>query len=737
MANTNNSVLNWNKKNVTKQQAEFLCNNYINNKAKSLFGTNLSDKEITIYSQILSSILIRRNITEGNDILYYLEDDLRFQHSPFCFNSMEDAVERILQAQEDGEKVLIFGDKDVDGITSTAILYSYLHQMNIDVQWRLPVADDSYGLSMQAIDDFAAEEGTLIITVDCGISNFEEIKHANELGIDVIITDHHNPPENLPEAILIIDPKTEDSGYPFKEISGAAVAYKLVSALRFAQTDFYNAEICLMEVAFNPELKQYEIDCLKIRNLTKVKHLHEVIIPGKTSIYNLKLPYFLQGQLIYVWDSNEVRKILNDIFGSSVEFNLNDLRSEIGKVFPQLKNKASFELKDLSQIGKYIENEKSIINSLFNLYVTYCKRIIATKYPEQITDEKKDLQLVALAAIADIMPLQNENRIFVRNGILSMKKDKLRPGLSELFSRLKINIEAITAKDLSWTVTPALNAAGRLGQANISLELLLSENPKEREQLSTKIFELNEQRKDLTMQASYRIHDAAKESVKRHHDKLCVVVDEEINKGLTGNFAGRLMQDFSVPSIALTFCNDICVGSMRSCRGFIATTFLDDFGDFFINHGGHNYAAGFSFTKDKLNEFLEKAESMSKNITLEEENSDMKIDAEIPTEFLSPVTFKLLDILEPYGCMNDEIIIKLSHVKIAEGTIVGKKEPYTLKLLLDCGQYKFPAIFWNQGERLKKDIFVGNNYDILVSMSKNYFNGNITLQFEIIDIKQA
>ena len=276
-------ISHWIKKPVSKQQIEPLCNSY-----------NITP--------LLASVFVRRGITQGKDLLYYLEDDLRFQHNPYYFNGIEDAVERILQAKEEGEKVLIFGDSDVDGVTSTAILYEQLSRMGLDVQWRLPMEDDGYGLNIPAIDDFAAQDGTLIITVDCGISNNDEIAHANDLGIEVIVTDHHNPPENLPEAIIIIDPKMEDSNYPFDGISGAAVAYKLVSALRFADTDFYGAEICLLELTENQEEGCVYADCLKIKNLVKIKELHEKIIPGQTSIYDLKLPYFLQGQLIYSWD---------------------------------------------------------------------------------------------------------------------------------------------------------------------------------------------------------------------------------------------------------------------------------------------------------------------------------------------------------------------------------------------------------------------------------------------------
>ena len=441
--------------------------------------------------------------------------------------------------------------------------------MGIDVQWRLPLEDDGYGLNLSAIDDFAAQDGTLIITVDCGISNNDEIAHANDLGIEVIVTDHHNPPENLPEAIIIIDPKIEDSNYPFDGISGAAVAYKLVSALRFADTDFYGAEICILELTENEEEQCVYADCIKIKNLVKIKELHEKIVPGQTSIYDLKLPYFLQGQLIYSWDSARALNILSGLFGRGVEFNINDLRKEISAVIPSVQNKSASQIKALSQIAKYAEDACGELDSIYNLYVTYCKKLIAQKKPSQLADEQKDLQLVALAALADIMPMKDENRIFVRNGIASIKKERPRQGLAELFNKLNINKDALTSTDLSWTVIPALNAAGRMGKSDLSLKLLISENAREREQLANTIYDLNEQRKNLVSDAYYKVHDTAQQSLSQHSNKLCVSVDQCINKGVTGIVATRLMQDFNVPTIALTYENDVCTGSMRSCRGFI------------------------------------------------------------------------------------------------------------------------------------------------------------------------
>ena len=700
---------NWIKSAVSKQQIEPLCKKY---------GID----------QLLASIFVRRGITTGQDILYYLESDLRFQHNPFLFKSMEDAVERITQAEEEGEKVLIFGDRDVDGVTSTTILYDYLKSRGLDVQCRLPLESDGYGLSKKAVEEFAAQEGTLIITVDCGISNYDEIAYATSLGIDVIITDHHNAPENLPEAIVIIDPKEQDSGYPFADISGAAVAYKLVSALRFSRTDFYNSEICILDVEINDSsdapstgtetTPTVQINCVKIKNLVKVKELNEKIIPGKTSIYDLKLPYFLQGQVIYAWDANKTKSELAQIFGSGIEFNIYDLKSQVCEVIPSVKNLSVEQLQNNSKIAKYHEEETNALDTLFNLYVTYCNKVISLKNKNYLANERRDMQLVALAAIADIMPLQNENRL-------------------ELFHELKINAEALTSIDISWTVTPALNAAGRLGQADVALELLICEDPKKRNQLAIKINDLNEERKNLVSKAYYKIKETVEQSMAQNEQKLCIIIDEEIHPGITGNLAGKLMQERNVPAIIITKSEGVYKGSMRSCRGFITTSFLSSFGDFFINYGGHNAAAGFSFENERLELFNKKIKELLPSINLEEENLDINIDAEIPQEFLSPESFKIVNTMEPFGAENKELLLVTKNIKLCDAMVQGKKEPYSLKLVFDNGKYKFPGMFFGQAERFNKDIIIGHNYDILYTMVYNYFNGNVTPQFRIKEVRQS
>jgi len=172
--------------------------------------------------------ILQARLWEGK--ISYTLDDL---HDPFLLPDMQKAVERIKQAYEKKEKVMIFGDYDVDGATSTALLMHFLTKIGLPVSYRLPTREkDGYGMKNYFIDEIAEVGATLIITVDCGTRDIEVIKYAKKKGIDVIVTDHHAVPEYIPEeAIAIINPKRTDSKYPFSFLCGAWVAFKLICAL--------------------------------------------------------------------------------------------------------------------------------------------------------------------------------------------------------------------------------------------------------------------------------------------------------------------------------------------------------------------------------------------------------------------------------------------------------------------------------------------------------------------------
>lgn len=722
---------NWNKQKLESSDILNLCEKY--NFLKK-FQNNQT------LSRIFSSILLRKNITEGKDILYYIEEDLRFQHNPFLITGMEDAVDRIISAQEENENILIFGDSDVDGISSTAILYNQLKRMNINVQWRLPTQEDEeecFGLSKKAVEYCYNNDISLIITVDCGISNLEATAFANQLGIDVIITDHHNPQEVLPDAIAVINPKHPQSLYPYHLICGAAVSYKLVSALRFAQTDFYNAEICFLNISENKEEKCYEINCAKIKNLVKIKELNEKIYPEKTSIYDLKTINFIQNQIIYVWNSQATKKLLNDIFGNGVEFNFIDFSKEAVIIHPSLNSISTDELSELSLIAKYIPEEKTTINSLINLYTTYCRKKIAEIHKNHVLQEKEDLQLVALATMADIMPMKNENRIFVKNGIKSIKENPCN-GLKELLAKLQLDPQTVTSTDLSWTVIPCLNAAGRLKQPDTALQLLLEENAFERQKIAEKIFELNEERKELVSNSVFKVHEDAIKTLNKYQNKICVVSSTEIPTGLTGLIANRLMTDFQVPSIAISeepSEDKKFRGSIRIKKGLVATEFLSQFGDdFFSDVGGHDLAAGFSFDSNKLELFYKNIERLLPTLTSANQTEQKEINAEIPPEYLNPEIFKIIDIFEPYGHENPELIFCSNQLVLNDKALVGKKEPFHLKLTFNCGNCKFPAMYWKHGEDIDK-FHINSQYNVIFTLNRNYFKGNIIPQMIIQDIE--
>ncbi len=706
----------WRKKEVSREAVKALCD---------LYGVDA----------LTASIMVRRGITQANDVLYFKESDLRFLHNPFLFSNMEDAVDRITSAKEEGEKILIFGDRDVDGVSATAILYTYLQKSGYDVSWRLPVGDDAYGLSMQAVDDFAKDYGSLIITVDCGISNAAEVAHARELGIDVIVTDHHNPPETLPDASAILDPKVKDSGYPFADISGAAVSYKLVEALRFSESELYKAEIALLNVR-PAETEGVYIDCVKVRNLVRTASLSEHIRGGGISIAQTKLPEFLKGAQIFTWNEEAVKKQLSDIFGRGVEFNTADLRPEVSKLIPSLSRMSLLAAKDASRIAKYSAHPISEIDGFYNIFVSFAEKKIETK--QILADRQNDLELVAIAAIADIMPLKDENRILVKAGLDAINEGKVRPGLVELFSRLSVAGKKISSSDLSWTVIPALNAAGRMGESNAALEMLISPDADVREKRAEEIIALNEKRKAFVGDAASVTAIQAEESFERCGKKLCVVVDERINKGVTGILASRLMAKYKTPAIVITFIDgDVAVGSMRSCRGLNATDFLASLGDIFISYGGHNCAAGFSFPKEKLPLFTERLKTAALHIVLDPESDTLDVDAELPAPYLSPAILSVVDAFEPFGEGNREIVFLSKALPVTDATLVGKSERRHLKITFDCGKYKFPALFWGEGERLGRDFNKGDVLDVLYSMNRNTFNGAVTPQMIITDFVRS
>ena len=207
----------------------------MNKKWEVCEGNKEKIKELAIktnLSSLLVNILINRGITTVEEVELFLNPTRDDFHEPFLMPDMEKAVNRILKAIENNEKVIIYGDYDVDGITSITVLKKFLKERGLDVSEYIPNRlSEGYGLNKNAINKIHEQNYTLMITVDCGISANEEIEYATELGIEVIVTDHHEPGEEIPRCVAVVDAKRKDNKYPFNQLAGVGVVFKLIQAI--------------------------------------------------------------------------------------------------------------------------------------------------------------------------------------------------------------------------------------------------------------------------------------------------------------------------------------------------------------------------------------------------------------------------------------------------------------------------------------------------------------------------
>jgi len=210
----------WNYRNLTGQQIEI---------QKQL------SEELSI-SPILSQLLVQRDILTYDDARSFFRPDLSDLHDPFLMADMQNAVDRLTLAMKKNEKILVYGDYDVDGTTSVSLVYKFLKQFYSNIDFYIPDRyNEGYGISIQGIDFAAANDYKLVIALDCGIKAIDKVKYALTQGVDFIICDHHTPDDVLPPAVAVLDPKRIDCNYPYKHLSGCGVGFKLMQA--FALTN--------------------------------------------------------------------------------------------------------------------------------------------------------------------------------------------------------------------------------------------------------------------------------------------------------------------------------------------------------------------------------------------------------------------------------------------------------------------------------------------------------------------
>jgi single-stranded-DNA-specific exonuclease len=541
-------------------------------------------------SHALASILIQRNITNFFEAKSFFRPSLTSIHDPFLMDGMHQASIRVINALTNNEKIYVYGDYDVDGTCSAALMYLFLKELGANVETYIPNRlTEGYGMSIQSIDYIKEQHTNLIISVDCGITAVEEIDHANKLGIDVIVCDHHQPKEELPRAHAILDPIKPGCNYPFKHLSGAGVAFKLASAVG-------------------------------------------------------------------------------------------------------------------DRIGK---------------------KNMALKY----------LDLVALAGAADIVPLVDENRVLVKEG-LDIINTNPRPGIEALIKSARMEPGNLTAGQIVFTIAPRVNAVGRLGDANRAVELFTTNDQQKAVELAQVLEDENSKRRTIDEATFSHAIDIVETVINLETELGIVLHDNDWHPGVIGIVASRLVEKFHKPTVMLTTIDGVAKGSARSIPGFNIYEALQGCEDLLLQFGGHEAAAGLAVEIEKVEEFKKRFNAILKtNMKESDLLPEIHIDAKLAFSEISPKFIRILDQFAPFGPGNMRPVFMSENVSLVyPPRIVGSNHIVTC--FKQNGNDKvFDAIGFNLGGfagRIDKE---KNLVDIVYTIESINKDGKAFPQIRLKDIQ--
>jgi len=500
----------------------------------------------------IKSLLASRGISSLEELQLFLNPPHKLPHDPLKLHGMDKALRRIYEALKQEHCIGVFGDFDVDGITATAIIKEGLGSFGIPVSPYIPDrASEGHGLSKNAIEYFKSQSVVLIITVDCGVTSIDEVAYANQLGIDVIITDHHVPGDSIPDALAIINPRVEGRSYPYLHLSGAGLAFKLIQGL-------------------------YEF---------------------------------------------------------------------IDQPWP------------------------------INL-----------------------LELAAMGTIADLVPLTDENRYIVSQGLVALSQTK-RPGLLALYKLAKVNPLVLTSETVSYQLGPRINSSGRMANAGISLDLLTTESEDEAYRLAVQLESLNDQRRTL----SARSYETALSKINLEDalPQVLFVTDPIFTTGITGLVAGRLVEEFHRPAIALseTATPDVLVASARSLPEFDLISALNSCAFLLEKFGGHSQAAGFTIRRTNLIKLMNRINELAVNLVSGHGSEKIvSIDVEVKLDELNQLCVDWLKTLEPWGIGNPQPLFMSRMVSIVDFRYMGYDNQH-IRFTVKQGDSFWTALAFNQARK--------------------------------------
>jgi single-stranded-DNA-specific exonuclease len=453
------------------------------------------------YSKFISKILLLRGVKSEEVLNHYLNDDLYSLHNPFLYKQMTSAIHRVKKAIQEHETIFIFGDRDVDGVLSTAMLYNMLQRFNAEAFYKVPEGEYGYGIEEKDIN-YAKERGVkLIITVDTGVSSCDEVEYANTLGIDTIIIDHHMLPNTIPEAYSILNPKMECEKYPYKELSAGGVVLKFIHGFILAHTKNFNR--IFIPIVANGDL----IRAAKVRN---------GIIEEKFQ-FEESIHYPIDNTSMIVRDG---KTTLPHYFTSW----LKDSR--------------------IDQLSIMCKTPYDTIEEFADIFI----KLFLRKQKKCYEFVRSFIDLSCISTISDIMPLTGENRIIVKEGLKQIFRST-NLGLNILLGYCNVPEGKLTAKDVAWNVSPIINSAGRMGDARIAVDLFTTSDVKRANELSKTLIELNEKRKEKGEKNLNIIRPIVED--KYYKDPIIIIATDKAEHGVSGIIASRIARTFLKPTIII------------------------------------------------------------------------------------------------------------------------------------------------------------------------------------------
>jgi single-stranded-DNA-specific exonuclease len=541
---------------------------------------------------LVSEVLLRRGFDDLERIQAFLEPNLYTSASAYDLDDMGAAVERLQIALKKGEQICVWGDFDVDGQTATTLLVSALQELGAKVTYHIPLrSKESHGINLPVLGQIIAGGIDLLLTCDTGISEYEAVEYAHSKSVEVIITDHHDLPAGIPEALAVINPKRGSVDHPLHNLPGVGVAYKLAQAL--------------------------------------------------------------------------------------------------------------FE------------------------------RMAPDKGPEEYLD------LVALGIVADLALQSGDVRYLLQRGLEQLRQPS-RLGLLQIMDLAEIDPAGLTEEHIGFELAPRLNALGRLGDANLAVELLTTTEKSKARMLATQLEGLNAERKLITNQ----VYQAAEAQIKQEpallEDAALVLSHPAWPGGVIGIVASRLVERYSRPVLLINSPpGELARGSARSVPGVNISAAIAAQSELLAGFGGHPMAAGFALQAEKIPDFRRGiSRTVAEMVSAAQYEPELEIDGFLPLADLSLEIVADLERLAPFGPGNPNLTLVSQGLIYIGRKPIGRREEHLLVSLIDESGDELEAIWWGGGLGQLPDWLVkGAKFDLAYTPRSRDYRGKKEVQIEWLDAR--